>query len=214
MRCRNFLFRLAVAVLPLIPAWTFWSCNEELPTYHFPEHVMTLSVPLAEQMSIRVAPPGYQKAHVVLVVKNDFDEVFYDSVRVAGSVRIWWKRLPNRYVTLDVGKENMTNPSLIQNGKLMLLPGQSFTLNLFWDLKSVDSVYLPYEMDYTFATLRRVCNYNVICSDPEEFVVEASLNVYDKLGVIAAQPVEFTFVGTKCRNCGGGGPYCPASRGC
>lgn len=173
---------------------------------------MLLTVTLAEQMSIRVAPPLAQKVHLTLEAENNYTDVFYDSVRIKGSVRIWWKRIPARYVTLYLSEANLTNPSLIQNGKMLLVPGQKFTMNLFWDLKSQDSIYLPYEMDYTYATLKRVCNYRVVCSDPETFVVEASLLVYNKIGYLAAPPVEFPFIGTLCRGCGG--PYCTPVGGC
>jgi hypothetical protein len=87
-----------------------------------------------------------------------------------------------------------------------------YVMNIYWDMMSHDSLYLPYYMDYTFGTLKRVCNYRVICSDLETFVVEASLLVYDKIGYLTATPVEFTFVGTLCRGCGG--PYCTPPGGC
>ncbi len=189
-----------------------WACEESLPVHQFPKDPMTLTVTLAEQMSIRVAPPGSQKVHLILEAENNYSDVFYDSVQIKGAVRIWWKRKAQRYTTLYINESNLTNPSLIQNGKMLLVPGQKFSINLYWDLKSHDSIYLPSEMDYTFATLKRVCNYHVICSDPEVFVVEASLLVYNKIGYLAAQPVEFTFVGTACRGCGG--PYCTPPGGC
>ncbi len=214
MKCKAVLLKAGMMLGFAAVMALSWSCNESLPTYNFPANVMNLNVVLAEQMSIRVAPPGYQRSQIVLEAQNVFDEVFYDSVDIRGSIRIWWKRQPQRYVTLTLTADNLSNPSLIQNGKLMLLPGQKITMTAFWDMKSSDSVYLPYEMDFTYATLKRVCNYNVICSDPEVFVVESSLTIYDKLGAIVAAPVEYTFVGTKCRNCGGGGPYCPPGHGC
>ncbi len=214
MKCRQCILNVGMVMFFLAVVMVSWSCNESLPTYHFPADVMSLNVILAEQMSIRVAPPGYQKSQFVVEAENTFDEVFYDSVDIRGSIRVWWKRQPQRYVTLPLTIDNLANPSLIQNGKLLLMPGQKLTMTAIWDMKSSDSVYLPYEMDYTYATLKRVCNYNVICSDPEVFVVETTLLIYDKLGVVTAPPVEYTFVGTKCRNCGGGGPYCPPGHGC
>ena len=214
MKCRQLLRILPAAAAMLVALAAFWSCNESLPAYHFPDHVISAQVTVAEQLSNRVGPPGYQKSHFVLQVQNTFDEPFYDSVDIKGSVRVWWKRKPQRYITLYISEQNLSTPSLITNGKLLMVPNQKITFDFYWDMKSSDSIYLPYEMDYTYATLLRVCDYTVVCSDPEQFVVESSLVLYDKLGYITASPVVYTFMGTECRNCGGGGPYCPPGRGC
>ncbi len=212
MKCKNIFYPLFVGFAFLLGMLVNMSCSESLPGYVFPEHVMSFNVTLAQQLSIRVAPPGKQSVQLIFEAQNNFTDVFYDSARIKGSVRIWWKRKPKRFTTLYLSAANLTNPTLIQNGKLLLIPGQKFTMSLFWDLMSSDSIYLPYEMSYTYATLKRVCNYRVVCSDPEEFVVEASLNVYDKIGYLTAPPVEFTFVGQLCRGCGG--PYCTPPGGC
>ena len=212
MKCKSVLRGVLFLLVYVVMAFVHWSCDESLPVHQFPKDPMLLTVSLIEQMSIRVAPPGAQKVHLLLEALNNYSDVFYDSVRIQGSVRIWWKRKAQRYTTLYITKANLTNPSLIQNGKMLLVPGQKFTVNLYWDMKSQDSIYLPNEMDYTYATLKRVCNYHVICSDPEIFVVEASLLDFDKIGYITAPPVEFTFIGTACRGCGG--PYCTPPVGC
>jgi hypothetical protein len=212
MKCKSIVVTLLVLLSCVATSLLDWSCEESLPVHQFPKDPMSFTVALAEQMSIRVAPPEAQMVHLLLEAQNNYSDVFYDSVHITGSVRIWWKREAQRYTTLYISEANLTDPSLIQNGKMLLVPGQKFSMNLYWNMMSHDSLYLPYYMDYTFGTLKRVCNYRVICSDPETFVVEASLLVYDKIGYLAAPPVEFTFVGTLCRGCGG--PYCTPAVGC
>lgn len=39
-------------------------------------------------------------------------------------------------------------------------------------------------------------------------IIETSVNIYDRLGYIAAPPVSFTFVAKGCDRCGVG-PVCP-----
>jgi hypothetical protein len=113
------------------------------------------------------------------------------------------------YLTL----ENFTSRELIHSGRMLLLPGQQFTLDAIWNLKTDDSTYCAgvNEMNYSYPD-ERICDYNIVCSDPEGFVVESALNVYDRLGYITAEPKEFSFVGHICNLCGRG-PVCPPPPG-
>jgi hypothetical protein len=194
MNCRQ-AFSWAPALI--VAALYALSCKEELPTYVAPQNVLALSVTTIEQLSDHVAPPEAQVVHLVLTGENVFDEVFMDSVDVKGTMTIWWKRKPDRSRTIYLTEKNMTDRSLIHNQRLMLVPGQTFSMDVDWDLRSDDDIYLPSEMDFLFAR-KRYCEHNVICSNPEVFVVEVSLNVYNRLGYLSAPPREFTFIGRMC----------------
>lgn len=181
------------------------SCEETLPTYTPPQNVLALRVTTVEQLNDHIAPPGRQQVHLILVGENIHDEVFQDTVNFKGSMRIWWKRKPGRFKTIFLSEKNLTDRSLVHNRKMLLIPGQQFSLDATWNLRGDDGVYLPSEMD--FSKLRqRYCDPNVRCATPEEFVVEVSLNVYDRLGYISAPPREFTFIARTCDN--GGAPPC------
>lgn len=184
------LFAAALACLSL-------SCNESLPTYEDPQNVLALKVTLIEQLNDRIAPPGRQVVHVVLEAENIHDEVFFDSVNIGGAVRIWWKRKPVRFRTMLLTEDNLLDHDLISNGKIMLLPGQKVALDLYWNLRTDEGIYLPREMNFAFLR-RRVCDYNVACADPEEFVLEASLKIFDRLGVVQAPVNSFVFTGRVC----------------
>jgi hypothetical protein len=67
-------------------------------------------------------------------------------------------------------------------------------------------------MDFTFLLKRPYCDVNIKCANPELFMAEATLNVFDKIGYVAAPPREFTFIGTICDKCGIG-PSCPPPPG-
>ncbi|MBI1807589.1 MAG: hypothetical protein HYR76_11115 [Ignavibacteria bacterium] len=148
-----------------------------------------------------MAPPGAQIVHFVVIGENAHDEVFQDSVDVKGSVTIWWKRKPNRSRTVYITEKNFTDRNLIHNKKLLLVPGQKFSLDIYWDLRTDFGLYLPDEMD--FSRLRqRSCASNVACATPEDFVVEVSLNIFNRLGYVLAPAREFKFIGRACVNCG------------
>ncbi len=188
------------------------SCKESLPTYLEPQHVVDIKVSTVEQYNDHQAPPGRQKMHFIILGENIFDEVFWDSVDIKGSVRIWWKRKPVRYRTIYLTEKNLTDRSLIHNGRMMLLPGQTFSMDVYWDIRSDNGVYLPKEMDFARARSRQ-CDNNVYCGTPEDFVIEVSLNVYNRLGYLVAPPREFTFYPRVCRcanypPCGSGGGEC------
>ncbi|MND06263.1 hypothetical protein D3C83_275360 [compost metagenome] len=48
-------------------------------------------------------------------------------------------------------------------------------------------------MNFAWLT-RRQCDPGIACADPETFVVETTLNVYNQIGVLVATPSTFTFV--------------------
>ncbi len=186
------------------------SCNETLPVYTSPTNILAINVTTIEQLGDRAAPPGHQAVRIDVTGKNIFDEVFQDSVDIKGSVRIWWKRKPQRFRTIYLTEKNFKEKALLSNDKLLLVPGQQFTLETVWNMKTDDSLYLATdsEMDFSFYRKRPYCGENIKCAEPEEFIIETSVNIYDRLGYIAAPPVSFTFVAKGCDRCGVG-PVCP-----
>lgn len=188
----------AGVLVALLLAGISLTCNETLPVYAPPANVLAVTVKTVEQLNAHIAPPGAQMVHAVIGVENIYDDVFFDSVDVKGSARIWWERKPYRFRTLYLSEKNISDRSLIINRKLMLLPGQGFLMDLYWNLKSDDGTYLPSEMSFSQYLAQAICGVNLRCSNPEKFMIEVSLNVYDRLGYIAAPPAEFTVVGEVC----------------
>ncbi|HUL43005.1 MAG TPA: hypothetical protein VLY03_01470 [Bacteroidota bacterium] len=194
MKCSK---RSIILIGALLPVLLNLSCKESLPTYVAPTNVLSLSVGSIEQLNDHLAPPGNQKIQLTIDGANTFNEVFEDTVDFKGSVRIWWLRKPDKFKTIYLSQKNLSDPTLVQDGKMMLVPGQHFSMDLVWNLRSDAGEYLPADMDYV--NLRqRYCDPNVRCSNPETFVVEVSLNVYDRLGYISAPAAQFTFIGRVC----------------
>jgi len=176
-------------------AFSSLSCNESLPAYEAPSNFLALGAESFQQLNSHVAPPGGQMVRIVYSCENVFDEVFQDSVNVHGTLRITWKRKPVRTRTIYLTISNMRERDLISNGKLLLTPGQSVSFETFWNLKGDDSLYFPLEMNFDNIRKRK-CGLNISCSDPEEFVIEASVNLYDRVGFLSAPADSFWFVGT------------------
>jgi hypothetical protein len=187
------------------------SCHETLPDYHSPGNVLTVTTYSYEQLNDHVAPPNHPLVHIVVTCQNIHDEVFWDSVDVHGTMRIWWKRKPSRFRTLPITDKNFSDRSLIHNGKLLLVPGQTFSLDCYWDMRTDYGMFVPEEMDWTNPN-QKYCAANVYCAPAEIFVVEVTLNVYDRLGSVTAPSHEITIIARSCvcngfPPCGVGG--CP-----
>ncbi len=170
-----------------------YGCKENLPVYQDPQDVLSLRIVAVEQLDDHIAPPGRQAVRIVLQGVNLFDEPFLDSVNIEGTMRIIWERQPFRVKTFQLTRRDLSDPSMVINGKMLLLPGQSFAMEVVWNMRSDDGIYLPALMNFAWLT-RRLCAPGIACADPETFLVETSLKVYDRLGVLRAPTAEFTFV--------------------
>jgi hypothetical protein len=182
---------IAVGAVCLVPAL---SCHEELPVYQDPSRVLSLQITSIEQLNDHIAPPGRQAVRIILTGENIYDEVVFDSVHLAGDIRITWKRRPVRVRTMPLTLVEFKSRELLSNGRMLLRPGQQFTLETIWNLRTDDSVYLPAEMNF-LELRKRVCDRNIACADPEVFSFEANLRVYDRVGFIKAPEQDFTFIG-------------------
>jgi hypothetical protein len=187
------LTRTAAALCVALLASGGFACRESLPVYSDPQNVMEVSVAAVEQLDDHIAPPGKQMVRIVLQGTNTYDEPFLDSVRIDGTMKITWAREPRRVKTIHLTQKDLTDQSLISNGKMLLLPGQVFSMEIYWNMRSDDEIYLPWLMNFAWLT-RRVCAPNIACADPETFIIQTTLNVYDRIGPVHAADATFTFI--------------------
>ena len=186
--------RMASAALIACLLAAAFGCKESLPVYVEPQDVMQVSVVAVEQLDDHLAPPGRQMVRIVLQGINTYEEPFLDSVRIEGTMRIIWERQPTRVKTIRLSQSNLSDPTLVSNGRMLLLPGQTFSMELFWNMHSDDGIYLPRLMNFTWLD-RRICAPNIACADPETFIIETTLQVYQRIGPVRAPESTFTFVG-------------------
>jgi len=184
---------LAVAAAIALTIASGSGCKENLPVYVEPQDVMEISIAAVEQLDDHLAPPGRQMVRIILQGVNTFEEPFLDSVRIEGTMKITWERQPYRYKTIRLTQKDLTDPSLVSNGKMLLVPGQVFSMEVLWNMRSDDGVYLPAFMNFAWL-IRRRCAPGIACADPETFIIETTLKVYDEIGMLAAPKAKFTFV--------------------
>ncbi len=190
MKYKRTLTLAAAAALTIVSGS---GCKESLPVYVEPQDVMEVSIAAVEQLDDHIAPPGKQMVRIILQGVNTYEEPFLDSVRIDGTMKITWERQPYRSRTIRLTQKDLTDPSLVSNGKMLLVPGQVFSMEVFWNMRSDDGVYLPALMNFAWL-IRRRCAPGIACADPETFIIETTLNVYDEIGVLAAPQAKFTFV--------------------
>jgi hypothetical protein len=123
---------------------------------------------------------------------------------------IWWQGTPQLSKTIPLSVEDLNQRNLISGKLLTLLPGQKFSMDIYWDCRSDGGIYLPARMNYTYL-YQRLCSPNVACSDPVQFVIETSLKMFVHLDYVSAPDTTFTFVGRICYLCGI--PPCPPPPG-
>jgi hypothetical protein len=115
-------------------------CKESLPVYQDPQDVLSLRIAAVEQLDDHLAPPGRQAVRIVLQGTNLFDEPFLDSVRFDGTMKIIWERQPFRFKTIHLTKKDLSDPSMVINGRMLLVPGQSFSMEVLWNMRSDDGI--------------------------------------------------------------------------
>lgn len=211
MNCNTPISRIAFHVAFVLFGVMSITCDESLPTYKFPSNVLSVQVTRVEQVNDRLAPPGRQAVHFQITCENIYTDIFQDSVDVRGIVKVWWKRKPSRSRTIYITQKYFSNRSLIQNGQLTMLPGQQFTMDVYWNLKGDDSVSFLEDMMYQPLHRCEPNNYALFCADPEIFSVQPSISIFDRLGFIPSSSVDFPFVMEQCENCGV--PPCPCGSG-
>ncbi len=192
------LFPRIVLLLVVVAMLSSLSCEESLPTYVAPSQVLTASVEKAEQLSDRIAPPGRQMMRIKIVVENVYDEVFYDTVNIKGTMTITWLRKAERSRTITVDEKDFLDRDLIKNRKMMLLPGQKVGLQLFWNFKGDDSTYFPEEMVYARAEPRNcggISGGTIICSNAEDMLVEGTLSIFKDLPPVSVEAYTFFAIG-------------------
>src|SRR5579862_831957 len=133
--------RLPGLFLSILLAIVSFRCDESLPVTVYPTNVLSIQITKVEQLPDRVAIPGKQIVHIQLTGENTFDDVFQDTADITGSMMIWWQRLPQFYSTIPLNLKDLNERNLIQGNKLTLLPGQKFTMDIYWNLHADNGIY-------------------------------------------------------------------------
>lgn len=161
------------------------SCDETLPPYQDPRNVL--------QGSIRgryVLNSDVNSLHIILTVKNVYEETFQAQAAIRGTVVVTAKRNSSIQITLPITANNITYTTSYNRatGVLTIDPQDSVVFSTSWnfiddagqDLRQIFFEYIP---DAT-------CSFREIAVE-ETFILNGSVKVYDKVSDAGAGPTEF-----------------------
>jgi hypothetical protein len=163
------------------------SCNESLPPYQDPRNVLQ-GVPRGKY----VLSYFENSLHVSFTIKNVYEETFQAEATFEGTLVITAKRSPAIQKTVHLAAQNITYAANYNKATrvLTLDPVDSVVLSFTWnfvddagqDLRVMFFRYLP----------DTSCLGRYIASE-ETFLLQGSVNVYEKVPEVSGGPIEYTF---------------------
>ncbi|MCX6137661.1 MAG: hypothetical protein NTV54_09235 [Ignavibacteriales bacterium] len=147
--------------------------------------------------------------NILLVVRNNSDEVIQARAAIAGTIRIEWlipleltgNIVKTRTDKLDVSNIKGARQYEPTTGMITLASGDSITLYYSWNLKMDDSTWLPYNPAFNAARKRDDHKYyqNFCYAGPsvrfffarQAYRVQASVRLFNQTGII--YPPDLTF---------------------
>lgn len=177
----KYLFLFA-AILVLVSR-----CDESLPTYQMPQNTLALTRVLAGQGTVG---EGSIVLNILIKGENLYDEVFQDTVNIEGNVKIWWVRNPEFEANLPINNTQFIPPTPIHGRVMTLAPGGTFSLQLAWFLMLDDGRYLPEYLEYGNTDSNGIQH-----ARPETLRIEVEMTLFQNLGLLQAEPVDFVLNG-------------------
>ena len=162
-------------------------CNESIPGYEAPDHVLESAV-----SATYIVSPSSNYLKIVVTVKNVFDETLSDSASIHGMLEILLSRRPEIRKTVTLSDTGMpSTPAYDRRTKVLTLdPGQSFDLVYSWNfvddmaLSLSDSVFRKFA-DTTCGGIER------FIALPEQFTLQGNVVVYQKTSGTSFGPAYF-----------------------
>ena len=153
------------------------SCGESLPARIEPQGALEIVNVLANQGT----GPGGIHIAIAVDVRNVYEETFAGPVNVRGNIHIWWKKNP----------EVEANIPISHRANLLLDPGERYFINERWFLMTDDRRDVLDLLDFTNGDIR----YGVAYANPELFVLEVKVTLFEETGLLISGPHEFTLQG-------------------
>jgi hypothetical protein len=133
----------------------------------------------------------------LIIGTNNYVDYFQDKVDMAGRIHIWWKNRPEIEAHVSLDNSNFVAPTDIVGRTLTVAPGEHFYVQTKWHLYADDGQHILDLLDYSENDVRG----GLIYAKPEQFMVQAQMTVFNQIGLIKSNQIEFTFNGYK--------PYSP-----
>lgn len=163
--------RLAATLL----AWcVLASCGESLPTRIVPENTLEIVDVYAGQGTAG----GSFRVAVTIVVENVYEETFSGDVDVVGNLHFSWVEHP----------EIEANVAVRDIERLRLDPGERYHIVRNWDLVTDDGQSIMELLDWSDNDIRHGVHY----ARPEHFILDVTLTLYREVGLLKAEPHQFS----------------------
>jgi hypothetical protein len=121
----------------LIAVWTVAGCDESLPPRLEDPNAISVDAKIfTGRITVQGGVVGGNAGVIEASVSNIYTEVLQDTPTVNIRCRIWLADYPDSAGTATIDISSLTNPKLIQNGMLTLLPHASAQFDKHWDYRS------------------------------------------------------------------------------
>ncbi len=155
----------------------FSSCDESLPSRLEPQGTLAIVNVAATQG----AGPGGIHVTISVDVRNVYEETFAGLLNVRGNIHIWWKRHPEIEANIPVS----------HRANLLLDPGERHFITERWFLMTDDRRDVLDLLNFSNGDIR----FGVAYANPELFVVEVKVTLFEETGLLTSGPHEFTLQG-------------------
>jgi hypothetical protein len=162
-----------------LAAWlALAGCSESLPPRFVPEGPLEISNVLIGQGTSKAGDPIIS---VSTTVRNAYDETFDGTIDLTAEVRFWWPRRPDveAHVPLQLSDH------------IQLGPGATYRVEQTWFLTTDDGRDILDLLTYFDDDIR----FGIAYAQPETFVAEVRLTVFEETGLITSGPHEFVLEG-------------------
>ncbi len=163
-----------------------FTCEESLPTYADPRDLLALTGMTAEVT-------GFQRSFLTVHIKgvNRYDDTLQDTARVNGSLRVWFPSHDQWRIILPINNKNIEDPTQYNGLLLTLEPGDTFHLQISWNLVAEDSTDILPQIPVDYTGERSGVHY----SEPELVNCQAAFSLFEQAGYLESDILEYEFAG-------------------
>ena len=169
----------------LLLPFFFTSCDEPLPPHEDPKSLFQGEL----NPEYRYIASGSQLWINIFAI-NTFDETLQAPARLEGTVEIVLERAPEYRKTIALDRTLLVNPSILSQwtGQVTVNAGDTVQFRYRWNFVDDNGIYLPSKV---FKKIHDPDFPDIFYADPEKFIIKGSLQVFDKIGQVTFQTVNY-----------------------
>jgi hypothetical protein len=171
-----------LGLILLLPIF-FTSCDESLPLHEDPKSLFRGEL-----------NPEYRyiagQLWINIFAINTFDETLQAPARLEGTMEIVLERAPEHRKTIALDRTLLVNPSILSQwtGQVTVNAGDTVQLRYRWNFVDDNGISLP---DKVFKKIHDPDFPDIYYANPEKFIIKGSFQVFDKIGQVTFQTVNY-----------------------